>query len=344
MRKLILLLIALAFVGLGIPPAASQSDPSVPGEMESLTPNELRITRFYRAVLDREPDTKGMAYWYSLLSTGADPVQIADAFAKSAEFALRFGVVEGPSGDLRFLDQVYLNVLGRSPDAAGRQYWNDLLEAGVPRSHIVLWFSESAEFSERTGLQAGALPPFQSSVSRVTEADLGVSWQPGCPVAPKDLRLLTVSYVNFSGTASTGEIVVHADSAEDISVVFERLFIARYPIQSMRTIDEFGGSDDASMEANNTSAFNCRKAVFSTSWSAHAYGQALDLNPLVNPYVKGFVVLPEAGRKFANRSVHSPALIREGDAVVEAFDSIGWAWGGRWNSLKDYQHFSLGNR
>ncbi len=344
MRKLILILIAVALVVVGVPPAASQSSSSAPGEMASLTPNELRITRFYRAVLNRDPDPGGMAYWYSLLSTGADPVQIADAFAKSAEFTKRFGVVEGPSGDLRFLDQVYLNVLGRLPDAAGRRYWNNLLQTGVPRSHIVLWFAESAEFSERTGLQAAKLPAFRSSVSQVTAADLGVSWRPGCPVAPKDLRLLTVSYVNFSGAVATGEIVVHTDSADDILVVFERLFIARYPIQSMRTIDEFGGSDDASMEANNTSAFNCRNAVSSTSWSAHAYGRALDVNPLVNPYVKNSVVLPEAGRRFADRSIHSPALIREGDAVVEAFDSIGWAWGGRWNTVKDYQHFSLGNR
>ncbi len=344
MRKLILVLIALAFMGVGISPAASQSGSSVPGEMASLTPNELRITRFYKAVLDREPDTKGMAYWYSLLSTGADPVQIADAFARSAEFKERFGVAEGPSGDMRFLEQVYLNVLGRNPDAAGRRYWNDLLQAGVPRSHIVLWFSESAEFSQQTGLQAAKLPPFRSNVSRVTQADLGVSWRTGCPVAPKDLRLLTMSYVNFGGTESMGEIVVHADSAADILVVFERLYIARYPIQSMRTINEFGGSDDASMEANNTSAFNCRNAVFRTTWSEHAYGRALDVNPLVNPYVKNSVVLPEAGRKFADRSIHNPALIRDGDAVVEAFDSIGWAWGGRWSTVKDYQHFSLQNR
>ncbi len=327
--------------GVTVPVEAS---PEVPGQLESLTPDELQITRFYRAVLDRDPDPGGMAYWYALISTGSDPVLIAESFAQSAEFELRFGVPPGPDGDLRFLDQVYRNVLDRRPDAAGRRYWAQLLNTGVPRSHIVMWFAESTEFGDRTGLVPTTLPPFESTINTVTTGDLGVSWRTGCPVPVSSLRKLSVSFVTFQGRKSTGEIVVHADSADDIVVVFERLYLARYPIESMRTIDQFGGSDDASMDANNTSAFNCRRAVSGPSWSRHAYGLAVDINPLVNPYVKGSRVLPPAGSAYADRSVHNPALIREGDAVVQAFDSIGWSWGGRWTTLKDYQHFSSDNR
>ncbi len=152
-------------------------------------------------------------------------------------------------------------------------------------------------------------------------------------------------FVDFAGESQTGELVVHADDAEAVLQVFRRLYDSRYPIQSIRTVDEFGGSDDASMEANNTSAFNCRSAVGSGSWSRHAYGQAIDINPLVNPYIKGALVLPPSGGPFTDRlDVHNPAIIRDGDIVVQAFDEIGWFWGGRWNNLKDYQHFSNNNR
>ncbi len=316
-----------------------------PGEHVGNTPTELQVARFYQAVLDREPDEAGMAYWYSLLSTGADLTVIADSFAVSEEFRQRFDVEPGPQGDLQFLRQVYLNVLDRLPDEEGEAYWRELLREGVPRAQIVLWFSESAEFIAQTGLAPLELPTFEGRIDTVTGADLGVSWRSGCPVAPDRLRLLTMSFVNFEGRAQTGELVVHADTAEDILVVFQRLYEGRYPIQSMRTVDEFGGSDDASMAANNTSAFNCRSAVGSNGWSRHAFGQAIDINPLVNPYVRGSLVLPPVGEQFTDRTgVHNPALIREGDIVVQSFDAIGWYWGGRWRTLKDYQHFSIDNR
>ena len=323
----------------------AQAEPSSPGVHTGATPLELQITRLYSAALDREPDATGLAYWYRQLSTGADLAVVADGFATSEEFELRFGVEPGAEGDLKFVRQVYSNVLDRLPDSAGERYWVSVLEQGLPRAHVVLWFSESAEFINRTGLSPKDLPEFSGQIEAVTAGDLGVSWRPGCPLAPDQLRLLALSFVDFAGNAQSGELVVHADDADAVLQVFRRLYDSRYPIESMRTVDEFGGSDDASMEANNTSAFNCRRAFGSGSWSRHAYGQAIDINPLVNPYVKGALVLPPSGEPFTDRQdVHNPAIIRDGDIVVQSFDEIGWFWGGRWNNLKDYQHFSNNNR
>ncbi len=341
LRVVACLLVATIVASLGAPSIAQSQPPAVPapGVHLGTTPLELQIMRFYAAVLDREPDPEGLAYWYSLISTGAPITDIADAFAVSEEFETRFGVPLGAQGDERFLLQVYQNVLRRAPDAEGQRYWSDLLAAGIPRAQVVLWFSESAEFIDRTGLAPSELPPFEGEIVSVSEADLGSSWRAGCPVPPGDLRKLVVSHVDFSGGVTVGEVIVNVAVAADLMIVFERLYLAGYPIQRMRPVDEFGSSDDASMEANNTSAFNCRNVVSGSTWSRHAYGLAVDINPLVNPYVRGSLVLPPVGEPFVDRTVHNPGLIRDGDVVVRSFDAIGWAWGGRWRSLKDYQHF-----
>lgn len=342
--RLALCVLLTTSMALGSNPSVSAQPAEQPGIHMGTTPTEFQIMRFYRAVLDREPDAAGMAYWHRLLTTGTDLTTIADSFATSVEFEQRFGVPQGPDGDERFLDQVYRNVLDRQPDGAGLRYWRELLQAGVPRAQIVLWFSESAEFIAATQLGPASLEPFTGSILPVSAADLGVSWREGCPVGPDSLRLLRMSHVDFTGNTRIGELVVHAESAQDILTVFQRLYENRYPIQSMRTIDRFDGSDDASMEANNTSAFNCRNAVGGSSWSQHAYGQAIDINPLINPYVTESIVLPPVGAPYTDRSVHNPGLIREGDIVVRSFDAIGWKWGGRWRTAKDYQHFSLTGR
>jgi hypothetical protein len=177
-------------------------------------------------------------------------------------------------------------------------------------------------------------------VHPVTAADLPHSWRSGCPVAPSQLRLLTVPYVGFDGARHTGQLVVNARAVRSVAGVLTTLYEQRYPIRSMRPIDEFNGSDDASMAADNTSAFNCRQAVGGSGWSMHAYGLAIDVNPRENPYLEGGQVLPPEGRPYVDRSQHRPGMIHAGDRVVRAFASIGWQWGGRWTRSPDYQHFS----
>ena len=195
------------------------------------------------------------------------------------------------------------------------------------------------------------LPPYDAQVRTISPAlrqrMIGSSHDPGrCPVALADLRHLTMAYVGFDGGRHIGEMVVHADHAEDVLAIFERLYDARWPIQRMRLVSEYGGDDNRSMAANNTSAYNCRPVAGQERWSRHAFGAAIDLNPVQNPYLTAGGVLPAQGRRFVDvdRSVGAEAgqgVIQQGDVVVRAFREKGWTWGGTW-SQPDYQHFAAG--
>jgi hypothetical protein len=172
----------------------------------------------------------------------------------------------------------------------------------------------------------------------------GVSWRPGCPVSLRDLRLLTVSYLGFDGRLHTGRLVAHREVARQLVGVFRRLYAARFPIRRMVPVDAYGGSDFRSIEADNTSAFNCRFVDGTTRWSEHAYGRAIDVNPIENPYVSGGTTSHGASRPYLDRSRTRPGMAVEGGALVRAFDAAGWGWGGRWSGAKDYQHFSASGR
>jgi len=187
-----------------------------------------------------------------------------------------------------------------------------------------------------------ALPPFQASVEPVSAARLGRSWHSGCPVGPSQLRLVRVSYVGFDGRAHGGALVVSHTVVRDVESVFRTLYVLRFPIHRMRPVSAYGGSDDRSAAADNTSAFNCRSAVAPgpKRWSAHAYGEAIDVNDVENPYVLGSKVLPPAGRRYLDRSHDRPGMAVPGGALVRAFASVGWLWGGRWAGSPDWQHFS----
>jgi hypothetical protein len=185
-------------------------------------------------------------------------------------------------------------------------------------------------------------PPFTHTVSRVTPAQLPYSWRAGCPVAPSQLRRLRVSYWGFDGRARTGTLVANADAVADLVRVFSRLYGAHFPIRRMRPIDAYRGRDELSLEADNTSAFNCRYAVAPgpRRWSVHAYGRAIDVNPVENPYLEGGRVHPRSGRAYLNRARVRPGMAIRGGSLVRAFAAVGWSWGGRWAGSPDYQHFS----
>ncbi|HEY5116542.1 MAG TPA: M15 family metallopeptidase, partial [Nakamurella sp.] len=188
--------------------------------------------------------------------------------------------------------------------------------------------------------------PFASSISGI-DAPLAermrTSWRPGCPVPLSDLRYLTVTYRGFEGGDHVGELVVAASVAPAVVEVFRRLHAIGYPLASVRLVDDFGGSDDQSMAADNSSAFNCRPVTGGTGFSQHSFGTAIDLNPVQNPYLSGTLVLPEQGRAFLARTA-GPGVILPGDAVVSAFAGIGWSWGGVWTNPVDYMHFSASGR
>jgi hypothetical protein len=186
-------------------------------------------------------------------------------------------------------------------------------------------------------------PPFLSSVTSVTSAQLGASWHTGCPVDPTQLRSVQLNYWGFDGQAHIGTIVVNASVVNEVIQVFTTLYNARFPISEMVPQSVYGGNDNTAAAADDTSGFNCRFAVAPgpPQWSMHAYGEAIDVNDVQNPYVDGSTIIPPAGAAYLDRSDVRPGMAVPGGTLVDAFTAIAWGWGGNWVGTTDYQHFSI---
>ena len=194
------------------------------------------------------------------------------------------------------------------------------------------------------------LAGYTAHISKITPAIKqrvikGGSWHQGCPVPLSNLRYLTMTYKGFDGKDHKGEMIVNAAVAKEVTQIFGELYKSGYPIRKMRLVSDYHASDFASIEADNTSAFNCRAVTGGTKWSKHSYGRAIDINPLENPYISrsGKIAhkksLKYRSRKHKNSSPSDRAIIVKGDRIVYLFKSRGWRWGGDWHSIKDYQHF-----
>ncbi|MEE6176068.1 M15 family metallopeptidase [Mycobacterium sp. 050134] len=194
-----------------------------------------------------------------------------------------------------------------------------------------------------TAASAGGAPPAAAgaTVEPVNAAELGASWRPGCPVGAGQLRRVTLTYLGFDGQAHRGDLIVHEDLVPDVIAIFESLYRIGYPVDKIRTVEKYPGADDeASMEDDNTSGFNCRGIPGSGRWSQHAFGRAVDVNPRVNPcvYADG-AFEPRNGAGYVDRGRTDAGMLHAGDAAVRAFTDRGWRWGGGWVSPIDYQHF-----
>ena len=167
---------------------------------------------------------------------------------------------------------------------------------------------------------------------------IGKSLPDTAKISISQLRYLTLPYYDFEGDIKLGEMVCNKAIANDLLHVFKALFSQAYPICSIRLVDDFGASDEASMQANNTSCFNYRTVAGTKRLSRHAFGMAVDINPLQNPCVRGNRILPSTATEFVDRSKDFPHKIDKDDFCKEVFTSYGFRWGGRWRSMKDYQH------
>jgi hypothetical protein len=196
-----------------------------------------------------------------------------------------------------------------------------------------------------------ALAPFQSSIqplpAQLRTELTGRYWHQGCPVSLSQLRLLTVSHWGFDRRTHTGQVVVNARSAAPLARVFRRLYELRFPIRHLRLADAYGPARSRPADGDISGVFECRQAVPSPCvggagtghWSEHAYGEAIDLNPVENPYVGCGQTRDRSSRPYLDRSRLRRGMVTP--AVVQAFRSIGWGWGGDWSgSTKDYMHFS----
>jgi hypothetical protein len=197
-----------------------------------------------------------------------------------------------------------------------------------------------------------ALAPFHSSVEPLpqpvaAQLKAGGFWHQGCPVALSGLRLLTVSHRGFDGQSHTGQLVVNRDAARPLAKVFRQLYRLHFPIRHMALADAYGPSSARPRDGDVSGSFECRQAVPSPctggrgtgTWSMHAFGRAVDLNPVENPYVGCGQSRDPAARPYRDRSRHRPGMVTR--RAIDAFGSIGWGWGGSWaGNTKDYMHFS----
>ena len=208
-------------------------------------------------------------------------------------------------------------------------------------------FATLASLATMAAIGAGA-PPFKGSVSPLSASERAAmtpsAWRPGCPISLDELRAVRVRHFDLAGRSRIGTLVVNRDAAPAAVKVFASLYAARFPVRKMRPIEAYRGDDFASIEDDNTSAFNCRQATGSSRWSNHAYGRAIDLNPLENPYVSAGRTSHPASVAYLDRVRPKQGMIQDGDVVTRAFDAAGWGWGGRWSGTKDYQHFSADGR
>ena len=177
------------------------------------------------------------------------------------------------------------------------------------------------------------------------------SWRPGCPVGLSDLRLLTVTHWDFDGRPRTGQLVVHRQVAAPLARVFRKLYRLKFPIRHMRLADMYGPQRARPDDGDITGSFRCRQSVpspcvggsASGRWSNHAYGYAIDINPVENPYVGCGMTRDPTSLRYVDRSRLRKGMVTP--AVVRAFRSIGWGWGGDWTGdTKDYMHFSHNGR
>ena len=162
-------------------------------------------------------------------------------------------------------------------------------------------------------------------------------WHRGCPVAMSGLRLLTVTYHGFDGREHTGQLVTGAVSTGPLAAVFRKLYALHFPIREMAPLSN-ANDDTASFECRDAASSPCPGTAPTHSWSMHAFGEAVDVNPQENPYTGCGVTRDPKARAYLNRSRHRKGMVTP--AAVAAFASVGWGWGGSWIGTKDYMHFS----
>lgn len=212
---------------------------------------------------------------------------------------------------------------------------------GCKASQTDILGAESELASNAKEFYAKILPLTSPSLKNFRDFMLGKSLRlSNCPVGFSELVLMVMPHHDLEGNTQIGQLIVHRDVASEVESIFGRLYKQGFQIEKMRIVSVYDADDDKSMEANNTSAFNCRKKTGGTSFSVHSFGKAIDINPLYNPYIKGNKILPPQGKEYVDRTqLNGKQFILKGSQIVSLFTQQGWEWGGNYNSLKDFHHF-----
>lgn len=217
---------------------------------------------------------------------------------------------------------------------------NDIVSISPSNEKELVEFAVDYDANDVDTLMFGAYVFVSEAIPQsVFERMQNVSLPENAKINLDDLRYLLLPYYDFDGQVKIGEMVCNRLIAKDLLMIFRRLFEIGYQFCSIRLIDDFGASDDASMQANNTSCFNYRMKSGSNELSIHAKGMAVDVNPLQNPLVKRGKTYPSTSSPYIDRNAVFEHKIDVNDACFRVFRSHGFSWGGNWCSAKDYQHF-----
>lgn len=203
---------------------------------------------------------------------------------------------------------------------------------------------QDRQFEPRTWLPDPDTDEWFAQVEMDVPDDVAVrsSWESECPVSLDDLAYIVMPYWGFDGKVHTGEMLLHEDYANDVAGVFEEIFAAQFPIEEMRVISREERDSPTTGDHNVTSAFTCRKIVGAVDvWSEHASGMAIDINPFHNPFIRNEEIFPELSESYVDRDWDRAGMIHEDSAVFDAFEAIGWSWGGHWTGREDWMHFSV---
>lgn len=204
-----------------------------------------------------------------------------------------------------------------------------------PSNEIAEAFSPSPSPSNNKVFIQNEIP------SEIVSIIIGNSFKENNNITLDDLRYLKMNYIDFNGDHQIGEMIVNKKIADDILEIFEILYDNGFQIEKIRLVDHYDSDDRASMIDNNTSAFNYRVVAGTNKLSNHAYGLALDINPMQNPYIAGKTISPIGSEEYIEREDVRKGMIIKGDVCYNAFISKGFTWGGEWNNIKDYQHFEI---
>ena len=234
-------------------------------------------------------------------------------------------------------------------DATGA--WSVPFSTNTPKKYtfraVAVW-SDGGRAVSGTLTRTVVAKPDVTVSGPLSASDVRWSYRSGCPVGPSGLRRITMNRFTYGRVVARGSLVVRASAVPALLKVFNASFAARFPVRSMKPVDAFyaGGrrtptqSDIAAMNADNTSAFNCRPVTGNPyRVSQHSYGNAIDINTVRNPYVVGSRVYPGFARPYLNRSRVRAGMITGGGVLATKMRQVGWPWGARW-SHPDYQHFS----
>lgn len=196
------------------------------------------------------------------------------------------------------------------------------------------------ETNQNESIESKSIFTYKPLPQNIIDKINGVSWKADAPVTLDQLAYVKVSYFGFDDKVHEGELVVNKKIDKEVTDIFKELYHAKFPIEKIKLIDEYGANDDLSMADNNTSSFCFREVEGSNGkLSKHSFGIAIDINPVQNPYIRKNKISPIEGKNYKDRLDIRKGMIVKDDICYKAFKSRGWTWGGEWKTMKDYQHF-----